>query len=508
MATTLTRRPGYRYGQFGSSSPIFVTSLATAPPVASGTTILTCPILTATTAYSSVALASYIALSPTIVSGSLTSASAQLQTVSSQTLVVPTLGCSITTTTVTLSIGSVVYVPPTLLSSLASTSTLLTVAGCTTLVPTVAGSLDQSSCALATAPLAVSATVVTGSLLTHSTPLLANKVFATDVLSADLYSHSVSLSIGTITLTVSSHTATLAAVTTDVASLLALQPSVLQAASATSDLTLTSTIGLTVPLYSGGLLSTTVLLASGAVVCAPGTLSSTLNAADVVVSPGELAIIVPSLASSLDSTTAEITGVLAISPLAVVGAADCTPAALLTGGATCVVGVLAIRVATAVVTVLPGNVLLSPLVVSSSLASDTLIILPSPVTFTASVLQAMLSSATAGIHMRWVLLPTTLTAMTEITPVSIIATLSLPVSDTAVTLQTTSVSIVAVLALGVTELSAACTAVTVNAEPGEVVLTVDALTASLVSLSVVIVSGYYGLYADTPFIATTGSMFE
>jgi hypothetical protein len=98
--------------------------------------------------------------------------------------------------------------------------------------------------------------------------------------------------------------------------------------------------------------------------------------------------------------------------------------------------------------------------------------------------------------------------MTEITPVSIIATLSLPVSDTAVTLHTTSVSIVSVLALGATELSAACTAVTVNAEPGEVVLTVDALTASLVSSSVVIVSGYYGLYADTPFIATTGSMFE
>ncbi len=49
MATTLTRRPGYRYGQFGSSSTIFVTSLSTAPPVASGTTLLSCPVLTATT---------------------------------------------------------------------------------------------------------------------------------------------------------------------------------------------------------------------------------------------------------------------------------------------------------------------------------------------------------------------------------------------------------------------------------------------------------------------------
>jgi hypothetical protein len=72
----------------------------------------------------------------------------------------------------------------------------------------------------------------------------------------------------------------------------------------------------------------------------------------------------------------------------------------------------------------------------------------------------------------------------------------------------TSVALVAVLSLTLDTLIAASAGADALAIPGVATITVASVEATVESLTVVVIASYFGIYADTPFVATTGSMFE
>jgi hypothetical protein len=75
-------------------------------------------------------------------------------------------------------------------------------------------------------------------------------------------------------------------------------------------------------------------------------------------------------------------------------------------------------------------------------------------------------------------------------------------------LSSTSLALTAVLNLALDTLIATSAGIDVVAVPGTATIVVASLDATVESLTVIVTASYFGIYADTPFVATTGSMFE
>lgn len=486
MATTLTRRIGYKYGQFNSSSLIMSAALTTAPPVASGTTLLTCPVVSASVACLTATLTtSELILSPGISQGSLVSHNLALS-----------LGVALT--------------GPALMGEYVVSGITLGVGLTSVIASNVSGALETHNATVAAGAYVVNVTAAYSQMATVNLNLAVTALLVTaSVTAATCATAAINLLAYDSILPATVTAAVLQEQFTVVPGAYLCAPTLLLASAESYHVVIESSLVIASPIVDSSTNASVVNLSSGGVALLPDAAVASVLCVNVSLLASPLSLVTPVLNGQLVSyDVATATELLVVTPNATTSSLSATAVVTLPGAVVCAADVTTASVALRAVVVTPGNIRITSSALTGEIAADRLLVLAAPVSLITPTLLAEATGTSAEVARQLILDVLALHGTIVTSTFTSLATLDLPMTFVSSALSSTSLALTAVLNLALDTLIATSAGIDVVAVPGTATIVVASLDATVESLTVIVTASYFGIYADTPFVATTGSMFE
>lgn len=486
MATTLTRRIGFRYGQIGCSSLVMSASLTTAPPVSSSTALLTCPTLSANTGCVATTLTiGELILNPDVYQSNLLSY--ELELIANIAVLCPVAHGECFSNNVVISAGVTTLIQPTGSGTLASSSITVSLGGYTVTAAELTGQLTAVDSTLTVSELLLLPITATASYETIQVDILAYVTVAPVVTVATLSQDQLAVSPSSFI-----HS-----------------PELLTAYVASYSANLISSSSLLVSTATGSFDSASVVVNSGGLILGPVVTVASVECATIALIIGELAVPMIIVTGQLSVYDVYISASeLNVVPSAIVGSMAVSDVTVAFGETTYAVSIAVATTSTTAATVTPGNIEILVTVLTSEIAYTNLSTVVSPILLETGVLPAYFSCISAGVDRRLVLGSLVVTGETKTSHCDIQATLALALSRIDSLLACDSAELSAVLSLTLDTLTITLLTSAITAVPGDAIIAAGNLTAIAESTSLVVIASYFGIYADTPFVATTGSMFE
>lgn len=270
---------------------------------------------------------------------------------------------------------------------------------------------------------------------------------------------------------------------------------------------LSTALTLISPILYTQLAKVATTLAVSPYVVTPAILTSDATASSIPPPSSLLAIMPPLIGGQAYTETLVIAGYIALASPLLPAAYSCSDAVITTVSAVYPIVVAAVASAQTA-TLLPGTVTIAASDCTSVLANTAVALSPGSIFLAPSQLELALASMASSIHSELEAVAPTVTVATATSSFTPRVTLRLvPIMLTGVWV-TESCLLDVWLRVTIQSLGSEFSGVAATAVPEILRLVPPELTATVVSTTVVVIVAHFGLYADTPFIATTGSMFE